>query len=357
MTLQQGKKFIFISYAHKDAKVVLPLIQGLVARNFNVWYDDSIEAGSEWPEYIATNLLASECVIVFMSRNADASHNCRQELTYAIDKRKKMIVVYLEDFQPSPGTEMQLHNLHALYRSHCGSNESLLNQLASENKLQPCLCNTTFAPSKKQIPQTAEKIDILDDPGLTVFSIDTGSRTKPFFAPRSDAVRNKSSFLHYANAKEPPRRFSTIQTTSAAKSRTSSKVTLLTESQQRLRNFHLCANCVLQFLNFFLLWKSFSRFEELSSNWFPLVIHFIAIPVGICLLNRVLLFLASRKLPSLEVDFLASVTLYCWVILLFFITIYGSFHVNFTESFLLNLITSYVALIIPQSFVMMSLEH
>lgn len=144
MAIQQGQKYIFVSYAHKDTKVVLPLIQGLMARNFNIWYDNSIEAGSEWPEYIATNLLASECVIVFMSPNADASHNCRKELTYAIDKRKKMIVVYLEDFQPTPGTEMQLHNLHALYLFHYSSNDAFLDHLTTEHKLQSCICNNEY---------------------------------------------------------------------------------------------------------------------------------------------------------------------------------------------------------------------
>ena len=144
MTLQQGKKFIFISYAHKDAKVVLPLIEGLIARNFNVWYDDSIEAGSEWPEYIATNLLASECVIVFMSRNADASHNCRQELTYAINKRKRIIVTYLENFHPTPGTEMQLHNLHALYLFHYPTSDAFLDHLSMEHKLQSCISDSKY---------------------------------------------------------------------------------------------------------------------------------------------------------------------------------------------------------------------
>lgn len=139
MTPQQGKKFIFISYSHKDSGIVLPLIQGLRARNFNVWYDDNIEAGSEWPECIATNLLASESVIVFMSRNADASHNCHKELTYAINKRKTMIVVYLEDFQPTSGTALQISDLQVLYRSNYSNDDALLDALFNDSMLRPCL--------------------------------------------------------------------------------------------------------------------------------------------------------------------------------------------------------------------------
>ena len=48
--------YIFISYAHKDMAKVLPIIEGLAEKGFRIWYDAGIEAGTEWPEYIAEHL-------------------------------------------------------------------------------------------------------------------------------------------------------------------------------------------------------------------------------------------------------------------------------------------------------------
>ena len=52
----KGKKpYIFVSYAHKNDTKVLPRIESLQQRGFWVWFDQGIEAGTEWPRYIATH--------------------------------------------------------------------------------------------------------------------------------------------------------------------------------------------------------------------------------------------------------------------------------------------------------------
>ncbi|MBQ3003089.1 MAG: toll/interleukin-1 receptor domain-containing protein [Clostridia bacterium] len=40
---------------------------------FRVWYDNGIEAGSEWPEYIAERLMSCSVVIALMSKHAQDS--------------------------------------------------------------------------------------------------------------------------------------------------------------------------------------------------------------------------------------------------------------------------------------------
>ena len=49
--------YIFISYSHKDSNVVFPAIRALQEAGYPVWYDAGIQAGSEWPEYIASHLV------------------------------------------------------------------------------------------------------------------------------------------------------------------------------------------------------------------------------------------------------------------------------------------------------------
>lgn len=58
-----NEPYIFVSYAHKDSNHVLPIITSLQAQGFRVWYDAGIEAGTEWPEYIAGRL--DGCAVFF----------------------------------------------------------------------------------------------------------------------------------------------------------------------------------------------------------------------------------------------------------------------------------------------------
>lgn len=60
--------YIFVSYAHKNDAAVLEIIGTLQSRGFRVWYDEGIEAGSEWPESIASHLERAQLVLAFCLR-------------------------------------------------------------------------------------------------------------------------------------------------------------------------------------------------------------------------------------------------------------------------------------------------
>ena len=55
-TYNGNDKYIFVSYAHKDSDTVLPIISEMQKSGFRIWFDEGIEAGTEWPEYIAEHL-------------------------------------------------------------------------------------------------------------------------------------------------------------------------------------------------------------------------------------------------------------------------------------------------------------
>ncbi len=130
--------FIFISYAHRDSASVLPIVEALQRRGFRVWYDAGIEAGAEWPEYIARRLVDSSCVIAFISGRSMESQNCRREINFAISKGKELLVVYLEDVSLSYGMQLQLDTLQALLRWRHISDDSFLDALCDCRMLQPC---------------------------------------------------------------------------------------------------------------------------------------------------------------------------------------------------------------------------
>lgn len=80
--------YIFVSYAHKNDAAVLEIIGTLQSRGFRVWYDEGIEAGSEWPESIASHLERAQLVLAFLSPAYLQSDNCRKEMHYALTKKK-----------------------------------------------------------------------------------------------------------------------------------------------------------------------------------------------------------------------------------------------------------------------------
>ena len=88
----EGKKeYIFVSYAHKDSEIVLPIIEQLYEQKYRVWYDEGIAPGSEWPRNIAEHLNKASAVIVFVSQNSLDSKNCQNEISRAAASDKILI--------------------------------------------------------------------------------------------------------------------------------------------------------------------------------------------------------------------------------------------------------------------------
>lgn len=148
------ENYIFISYAHKDSTKVLPIVSRLAEEGFRVWYDEGIEAGNEWPECIATHLAAAEVVLLFLSAHALNSQNCTREIHYAISKRKKLLAVHLEELTLTPGMEMQLGVVQALYM-HEMKGEDFFDRLLRTSLLSSCRPSASLS-SEVKAPSAAE---------------------------------------------------------------------------------------------------------------------------------------------------------------------------------------------------------
>lgn len=143
--------YIFVSYAHKNNAAVLEIIGTLQSRGFRVWYDEGIEAGSEWPESIASHLERAQLVLAFLSPAYLQSDNCRKEMHYALTKKKPVINVYLEQTELSPGMEMQIGNLFALMKYTYPSEEYFYDKLFSAELLDA----DKFAGEAPELPPEA----------------------------------------------------------------------------------------------------------------------------------------------------------------------------------------------------------
>ena len=149
----EGKEpYIFVSYAHKDSDRVLPLIEGLSSRGYRVWYDKGIEAGTEWPDYIAEHLENAAAVLAFLSESSLASINCRQEIMYALDLSKATLTAYLEDVKLTGGMRMRLGLVQAIFRTRHASADSFLDELCRASLLAPCKGEAPTSPKTAEEP-------------------------------------------------------------------------------------------------------------------------------------------------------------------------------------------------------------
>lgn len=117
------RPYIFISYAHKDADVVLPIIARLQNDGYRVWYDEGIAPGSSWDVYISEHLDGCANVIGFLSAAYIKSQNCKDELALTRKKGKPMNLVYLDDVQLTPGLKMRYGRIQALFMKQLSEEE------------------------------------------------------------------------------------------------------------------------------------------------------------------------------------------------------------------------------------------
>ncbi len=138
MIYESNEKYIFISYPHDDSAKVLPYIDVLKEHGFRVWYDAGIEAGTEWPEYIEEHIKKATAILVFMTPNTVASRNCRNEINFALDLEKDILIVYLEDTELLKGMRLQLNSTQSLFRKNHQTNETFVQELINARLLQAC---------------------------------------------------------------------------------------------------------------------------------------------------------------------------------------------------------------------------
>lgn len=152
--------FVFISYAHVDGNMVLPIIKSMKKNGINVWYDEGILAGSEWPEYVAQKVISCTKFVCFISKAYLTSGNCKRELNLAVSRGKELLSVHLKEVELSPGVEMQLGTYQAVFRNRFPTYDMFVSSLCKEPFFEPCI-------SKELLAQTHNKATIASVPNKT----------------------------------------------------------------------------------------------------------------------------------------------------------------------------------------------
>lgn len=93
---------IFISYARKDQKRILPIVRGLEAFGWTIFWDITIPTGKNWRQVIAAELDRSRCVVVVWSKTSIQSHWVGEEAEEA-RKRGILFPILIDDVRPPIG--------------------------------------------------------------------------------------------------------------------------------------------------------------------------------------------------------------------------------------------------------------
>lgn len=131
--------YIAVSYARADRRTALPIIEALADAGYRVWYDKGIKVGILFPNRIADRLHDCACVVTLVSRSSLASDWCMHEVNYALDLRKPILPVYLEDVELSRALQMRMGSVQALFWYKYENDAEFLSELLEAPILYPCL--------------------------------------------------------------------------------------------------------------------------------------------------------------------------------------------------------------------------
>lgn len=175
------EKYIFVSYAHRDNAVALPIIEGLISRGMRVWYDGGIEVGTDWAEYIEDRVLGCECLILLLSHASVESVNCREEFALARESGRKILICYIEDLKPSDlkhGLRLRVPTYQCMYLSKYADVDSFLDEVSRARILEGCGDVATAAVKYAESPME-EEARLLALQGVTTHRTEADTTKKP----------------------------------------------------------------------------------------------------------------------------------------------------------------------------------
>jgi len=201
--VENNNSYVFISYAHKDAEIVLPCVEAMRKAGINIWYDDGIEAGSEWPEFIAERVMGCEKFVLFVSEAYMASQNCKRELNFAISRAKDILSIYIGEVNLSPGMEMQLGSYQAIYKKRFDSDTKFHTALCGEHYFDVCRVKETVGAEPSVQPKTTDNVVEQPKPNInpqvpqpvTYSDEKTPQPTSYYNQPKSQSLPRKNRLI------------------------------------------------------------------------------------------------------------------------------------------------------------------
>lgn len=102
--------FLFVSYSHDDDALVYPVLNDLFDKKYRIWYDDTIETGTDFRQILREKIERCDGVLLFVSESSMASQYCGMEIIIACEKGKRLFPIRLDDSPFPPAFKMLLES-------------------------------------------------------------------------------------------------------------------------------------------------------------------------------------------------------------------------------------------------------
>lgn len=214
--------YIFISYAHRNEAEVYRIIERMQAEGYRIWYDRGIDPGTEWADNIAERVASCDYFIAFITREYLQSTNCLDELSFARDKEKKRLLVYLTNVTLPDGISMRSNRLQAIHKYAYEQEEEFYEKLFRAKGIDSSLaarpggsesgmsghpehraCQSAADPYTVEAPrQQDEKASAPSSAGLTE-QMQSAAQRQPAGEAQSTVQRQSAGQGHSAGEPQP----------------------------------------------------------------------------------------------------------------------------------------------------------
>lgn len=145
-----NEPYIFAHYANSDTKTVKQILSALEHRSFRIWYDTD-GSGSEQTAHRLENC---SCYLAFVTKDMLRFREFPEKIRYAIEHDKNPLIIYMDNSVLSPGMQLLLGSVQAMYYDRHSTMESFLEEICRSTMLQRCCMENT--PSAPQMLNSAE---------------------------------------------------------------------------------------------------------------------------------------------------------------------------------------------------------
>jgi TolB-like protein len=143
--------YVFVCYAHDDTDVVYPEIQRLHEAGVRIWYDEGIAPGKRWSDELARALGRAALVLFFCTSRSVKSQHCQDEVNFALDEKRQLLVVQDGEVDLPPGMRLRLGAHQSILKDEL-STEQFVDKLTAA--ISRHVAAEPRAPSKNPVAAT-----------------------------------------------------------------------------------------------------------------------------------------------------------------------------------------------------------
>ncbi len=142
---QGDEPFVFVCYAHDDADGVYPQMRRLHEGGVRMWYDEGISPGTRWSDELARALTKAALVLFFCTPQSVKSKHCQDEVNFALDEERPLLVIQDGAVDLPPGMRLRLGGHQSILKHELSADQF-------EDKLMSAISrHVTAAPAPERM--------------------------------------------------------------------------------------------------------------------------------------------------------------------------------------------------------------